>query len=91
MVPELVREFSVSAVHSLDFVRLARLSSERLQLEIDKAAIGRELRRLTLILSEQDGTDPARKSEIAALKAEVASLRATLADLKKPEPAKDKK
>jgi len=33
----------------------------------------------------------ARKSEIAALKTEVASLKATLAEVKKAEPAKDRK
>ena len=65
IVPELDREITVTAEHTKEFERLARLSSERHQLEIDKAAIGRELRRLTLILSEQDGTDPARRSEIA--------------------------
>jgi len=66
IVPELDREITVTAEHTKEFERLARLSSERHQLEIDKAAIGRELRRLTLILSEQDGTDPARRGEIAA-------------------------
>ena len=65
IVPELDREITVTAEHTKEFERLARLSSERHQLEIDKAAIGRELRRLTLILSEQDGADPARRSEIA--------------------------
>jgi HAD superfamily 5'-nucleotidase-like hydrolase len=66
IVPELDREITVTAEHTKEFERLARLSSERHQLEIDKAAIGRELRRLTLILSEQDGTDPVRRGEIAA-------------------------
>ena len=66
IVPELDREITVTAEHAKEFERLARLSSERHQLEIDKAAIGRELRRLTLILSESDGADPARRGEIAA-------------------------
>jgi HAD superfamily 5'-nucleotidase-like hydrolase len=65
IVPELDREITVTAEHAKEFERLARLSSERHQLEIDKAAIGRELRRLTLILSEQDGADPVRRGEIA--------------------------
>ena len=65
IVPELDREITVTAEHAKEFERLARLSSERHQLEIDKAAISRELRRLTLILSEQDGSDPARRGEIA--------------------------
>jgi HAD superfamily 5'-nucleotidase-like hydrolase len=47
IVPELDREITVTAEHAKEFERLARLSSERHQLEIDKAAIGRELRRLT--------------------------------------------
>ena len=65
IVPELDREITVTAEHAKEFERLSKLSSERHQLEIDKAAIGRELRRLTLILSESDGADPERRSEIA--------------------------
>jgi HAD superfamily 5'-nucleotidase-like hydrolase len=65
IVPELDREITVTAEHAKEFERLSRLSSERHQLEIDKAAIGRELRRLTLILSEADGSDHERRSEIA--------------------------
>jgi 5'-nucleotidase len=65
LVPELDREITVTTEHAKDFDRLARLSSERHQLEIEKAAIGRELRRLTQVLSESDGTDPARRAEIA--------------------------
>ena len=38
-----------------EFERLSRLSAERHQIEIQQAAIGRELRRLTLVLSESDG------------------------------------
>lgn len=65
IVPELDREINVTAEYTKEFDRLSRLSSERHQLEIDKAAIGRELRRLTLVLSENDGSDPARRVEIA--------------------------
>ncbi len=65
IVPELDREITVTAEHAKEFERLSRLSAERHQLEIDKAAIGRELRRLTLILSEADGSDHERRSEIA--------------------------
>lgn len=65
LVPELDREITVTTEHAKDFDRLARLSSERHQLEIEKAAIGRELRRLTLVLGESDPGDPARRAEIA--------------------------
>ena len=66
IVPELDREIRVTQDLAKDFDRLARLSAERHHLEIDKAALGRELRRLTLILGEDDGADPARCQEIAA-------------------------
>ncbi|HET9253492.1 MAG TPA: HAD-IG family 5'-nucleotidase [Candidatus Eisenbacteria bacterium] len=66
IVPELDREITVTAEHAREFERLSRLSAERHQIEIQKAAIGRELRRLTLVLAESDGTDPARRAEIAA-------------------------
>ena len=66
IVPELDREITVTAEHTREFERLSRLSAERHQIEIQKAAIGRELRRLTLVLSESDGGDPARRAEIAA-------------------------
>jgi HAD superfamily 5'-nucleotidase-like hydrolase len=66
LVPELDREIRVTQDHSRDFDRLSRLSAERHHLEIDKAALGRELRRLTLLQGETDGTDPARRAEIAA-------------------------
>jgi len=66
LVPELDREIRVTQDHSRDFDRLSRLSAERHHLEIDKAALGRELRRLTLLQREPDGTDPARRAEIAA-------------------------
>jgi len=66
LVPELDREIRVTQDHSRDFDRLSRLSAERHHLEIDKAALGRELRRLTLLEGEADGADPARRKEIAA-------------------------
>ncbi|HYR68249.1 MAG TPA: HAD-IG family 5'-nucleotidase [Candidatus Dormibacteraeota bacterium] len=66
IVPELDREITVTTDFAKEFERLAKLSSERHQLEIEKAAMGRELRRLTFVLSENDGTDPTRRAEIAA-------------------------
>ncbi|HEY6221714.1 MAG TPA: HAD-IG family 5'-nucleotidase, partial [Candidatus Eisenbacteria bacterium] len=66
IVPELDREITVTTDFAKEFERLAKLSSERHQLEIEKAAMGRELRRLTFVLSENDGSDPARRAEIAA-------------------------
>jgi HAD superfamily 5'-nucleotidase-like hydrolase len=65
IVPELDREITVTSDFAKEFERLARLSSERHQLEIEKAALGRELRRLTFVLSEDD-PDPALRAEIAA-------------------------
>jgi HAD superfamily 5'-nucleotidase-like hydrolase len=65
LVPELDREIRVTQDHARDFDRLSRLSAERHHLEIDKAALGRELRRLNLLSEENgDGTDPARRAEI---------------------------
>ncbi|HXF59091.1 MAG TPA: 5'-nucleotidase domain-containing protein, partial [Candidatus Saccharimonadales bacterium] len=66
LVPELDREIRVTQDHSKDFDRLSRLSAERHHLEIDKAALGRELRRLNLISEDGDGTDPARRQELVA-------------------------
>jgi HAD superfamily 5'-nucleotidase-like hydrolase len=66
LVPELDREIRVTQDFAKDFDRLARLSAERHHLEIDQAALGREVRRLTLILGENDGADPVRRQEIAA-------------------------
>jgi HAD superfamily 5'-nucleotidase-like hydrolase len=65
LVPELDREIQVTQDHAKEFERLARLSAERHHVEIDKAAIGRELRRITLVLSEGDTTDPAKRDDIA--------------------------
>ncbi|MGE5176831.1 MAG: HAD-IG family 5'-nucleotidase [Hyphomicrobiales bacterium] len=65
LVPELDREITVTTEHAKEFDRLGRLSAERHQLEIDKAALGRELRRLTHVLSEQNGADPVKRDEIA--------------------------
>jgi HAD superfamily 5'-nucleotidase-like hydrolase len=66
IVPELDREITVTTDFAKEFERLSKLSSERHQLEIEKAAMGRELRRLTFVLSENDGSDPTRRAEIAA-------------------------
>jgi HAD superfamily 5'-nucleotidase-like hydrolase len=66
LVPELDREISVNADYAKEFERLSKLSSERHQLEIDKAAFGRELRRLTQVLSENDGSEPERRVEISS-------------------------
>jgi len=65
LVPELDREIRVTQEYEKEFDRLSRLSAERHHLEIDKAALGRELRRLTLLHDEPDGTDPARRQEMA--------------------------
>lgn len=68
LVPELEREIAVTQEHAKDFDRLGRLSGERHHLEIDKAAIGREFRRMTLMMQEngEDGPDPVRRQELAA-------------------------
>ncbi len=65
LVPELDREIRVTQEYEKEFDRLSRLSAERHHLEIDKAALGRELRRLTALQGEQDGADPARRQEMA--------------------------
>jgi HAD superfamily 5'-nucleotidase-like hydrolase len=44
LVPELDREINVTAEHAKDFERLARLSAERHQSEIEKAVLGRARR-----------------------------------------------
>ena len=85
IVPELDREIAVTQENARDFDRLARLSAERHHLDIDKAALGRELRRLTLVLGEQDGADPVRRQEIAgrieAIPEEIAQIdRRTVED-----------
>lgn len=77
LVPELDREITVTAEHAKDFERLARLSAERHQREIEKAVLGRELRRLTLVLSE-DGNDPGRRHEIGGRIAEIPEQVAAL-------------
>ncbi len=85
LVPELDREIQVTQEHAKDFDRLGKLSSERHHTEIDKAAIERELRRLTAVLEEGDTTDPAKRQEIAARMAEIplqiAALEARLTEL----------
>jgi 5'-nucleotidase len=66
LVPELDREIRVTQEHEKDYDRLSRLSAERHHMEIDKAALGRELRRLTLLQSDADGAEPARLQELLA-------------------------
>jgi len=66
LVPELDREIRVTQDHEKDFDRLSRLSAERHHLEIDKAALGRELRRLTLLQADTDGADPSRLQELVS-------------------------
>ncbi|HEU4725228.1 MAG TPA: HAD-IG family 5'-nucleotidase [Candidatus Eisenbacteria bacterium] len=65
LVPELDREIQVTQDYAKDFDRLSKLSSERHHIEIDKAAIGRELRRLTQVLADRDANDAAKREEIA--------------------------
>ncbi len=85
IVPELDREITVTQDYAKDFDRLARQSAERHHVEIDKAALGRELRRLTLVLDETDGADPARRHEIAsriqAIPAEIEALERRLVEV----------
>ncbi|HSQ59647.1 MAG TPA: HAD-IG family 5'-nucleotidase [Acidobacteriota bacterium] len=64
LVPELDREIQTTQDHAKEFDRLSKLSAERHHVEIDKAAIGRELRRMTLVLNDQETTDPAKRAEI---------------------------
>ena len=68
IVPELDREITVNdRLRQGVRAALASSPSERHQLEIDKAAIGRELRGADVqVLSENDGSDPTRRAEIAA-------------------------
>ncbi|HET7496710.1 MAG TPA: HAD-IG family 5'-nucleotidase, partial [Candidatus Eisenbacteria bacterium] len=77
LVPELDREITVTAEHAKEFERLARLSAERHQSEIEKAVLGRELRRLTLVLSE-NGNDPSRRHELGGRIAEIPEQVAAL-------------
>ena len=80
LVPELEREIAVTQEHAKEFERLSRLSGERHHVEIEKAAIGREFRRMSMMLQEDgDGApDPARKQELAgrlqAIPAEIGAL-----------------
>ena len=65
LVPELDREIQVTQDYAKEYDRLSKLSSERHHIEIDKAAIGRELRRLTEVLTDGEATDAAKREEIA--------------------------
>ncbi|HEY7728291.1 MAG TPA: HAD-IG family 5'-nucleotidase [Candidatus Eisenbacteria bacterium] len=68
LVPELDREIQVTQEHAKEFERLGRLSAERHHIEIEKAAIGREFRRMMLMLEEHgtDGPDTPRHQDLAA-------------------------
>jgi hypothetical protein len=68
-----------------------RTSCLQSNVEYLQQTLTKQARETKARLDAADREAVARKSEIAALKAEVASLRVSLADLKKPEPAKDKK
>jgi HAD superfamily 5'-nucleotidase-like hydrolase len=65
LVPELDHEITVTQEHARDFDRLARLSAERHHAEIEKAALGRELRKLDLVLADLGDADAARRKEIS--------------------------
>jgi 5'-nucleotidase len=65
LVPELDREIQVTQDLTKEFDRLSKLSAERHHIEIDKAAVGRELRKLTLVLSEGEAKEAAKREEIA--------------------------
>jgi hypothetical protein len=73
LVPELDREIQVTQEFSKDFDRLGKLSSERHHIEIDKAAIERDLRRLESVLRDGDTADAAKREEIAARAVEIPS------------------
>jgi len=64
LVPELDREIQVTQDYAKEFDRLSRLSSERHHIEIDKAAVGREHRRLTQVLTDGEASDGAKREEI---------------------------
>jgi HAD superfamily 5'-nucleotidase-like hydrolase len=87
LVPELDREIQVTQEHAKDFDRLGRLSSERHHIEIEKAAIGREFRRMMLILEEEekDGPEPTRRPDLAArlqaIPGEIAAMDQRAAEL----------
>jgi HAD superfamily 5'-nucleotidase-like hydrolase len=87
IVPELDREIQVTQEHAKEFDRLGRLSSERHHIEIEKAAIGRELRKLTLMLEDKgrDELDPARREEqvvrLQAIPGEIAEMDRRAAEL----------
>jgi cell division protein FtsB len=68
-----------------------RTSCLQSNVEFLQQALARQARETKVRLDAADRDAAARKAEIAALKAEIAALRAMLAELKKPEPAKDKK
>jgi 5'-nucleotidase len=68
IVSELDREIQVTQDHAKEFDRLGKLSGERHHIEIEKAAVAREFRRMALLLEENgaEGTESSRREELAA-------------------------
>ena len=87
LVPELDREIQVTQEHAKDFERLGRLSAERHHIEIEKAAVGREFRRMSMALEEEgkNGPEPTRRPELAArlqaIPGEIAAMDQRAAEL----------
>ena len=68
-----------------------RTSCLQSNVEFLQQALTKQARETKARLDAADREAAARKAEIAALKAEIAALRTAVAEMKKPEPAKDKK
>src|SRR3569833_3885954 len=68
-----------------------RTSCLQSNVEFLQQALTKQARETKARLDAADREAAARKAEVTALKAELAALRAMLAELKKPEPAKEKK
>ena len=68
-----------------------RTSCLQSNVEFLQQALTKQARETKARLDAADREAAARKTEIAALKAEIAALRTAVAEMKKPEPAKDKK
>jgi len=68
-----------------------RTSCLQSNVEFLQQALAKQAREVKARLDAADREAASRKAEIAALKAEIAMLRAAIAEVKKPEPAKEKK
>ena len=68
-----------------------RTSCLQSNVEFLQQALTKQARETKARLDAADREAAARMAEIAALKAEIAALRTAVAEMKKPEPAKDKK